>query len=133
VTTDSINRVTSAATRGDVARTLPRGLPAWSVSSGRRPLLAIVAPTTAMFRAVVSTRPWPMAEAPTSTGVFCLGIVASVAPGTPVGWLKPNRSATATSRLLPTFAPIGPKTELQDFEKDSVSEPPQASPWALEM
>ena len=125
--------MTSAATLGDVARTEPRGRPAWSVRSGRRPWLAIVAPTTAMFSEVASTVCWPMAAAPVSTDVICLGIEAAVAPGTPVGWLKPKRSATFTSRRAPSLAPIGAKTELHDFEKDSVRSPPHDSEWAFSM
>ena len=36
----------------------------------------------------------------------------------PGGSLKPKRSAVATSRLAPSLAPSGAKTELQDFAKD---------------
>ena len=53
------------------------------------------------------------------------------APGTGAGWLKPNRSATSTRRLAPSFTPSGAKTELQDSANDATSVPPHASPLAF--
>ena len=59
------------------------------------------------------------------------GIVLSAAPGIVGGWLKPNRSAMATSRLPPSLAPSGANTELHDTANAFSSVPPQASPLAL--
>ena len=59
------------------------------------------------------------------------GIVLSAAPAMSGGALKPKRSAAATRRLAPSWAPSGAKTELHDFAKETTSEPPQYSPLAF--
>ena len=53
------------------------------------------------------------------------------ASGTRGSALKPKRSAAATIRLRPTFAPSGANTELQECANDWVSEPPHDSSLAL--
>ena len=45
--------------------------------------------------------------------------------------MKPKCSAVATRRLAPSWTPSGAKTELQDFAKEMISEPPQYSPLAF--
>ena len=45
--------------------------------------------------------------------------------------MKPKRSAAATSRSAPSFAPSGAKTELQECANELASEPPHASPLAF--
>src|SRR4051794_2335986 len=77
---------------------------------------------------------WPIALAPTASASLssdALGIEFGFAAGPSSCSLKPKRSAAATSRLAPIFAPSGPKTELQDSAKDTASEPPQDSSLAL--
>ena len=59
------------------------------------------------------------------------GSVLSAAPGIPARWLKPNRSAVATSRAAPSLTPSGANTELHDTAKASSSVPPHSSPLAL--
>ena len=59
------------------------------------------------------------------------GIVGSAAPGIDGGWLKPNRSAIATSRLAPSLAPSGAKTLLQETANAFSSVPPHTSPLAF--
>jgi hypothetical protein len=54
-----------------------------------------------------------------------------LAAGTRGVELKPNRSAAATMRLAPSFAPSGANTELQECVNELVSEPPQDSLPAL--
>ena len=45
--------------------------------------------------------------------------------------LKPKRSAVATSFSAPSSAPIGAKTELQEWANDAMSDPPHDSPLAF--
>ena len=54
-----------------------------------------------------------------------------MAAGTRGVVLKPKRSAAATIRLAPSFAPSGANTELHECVKELVSEPPQDSSLAL--
>ena len=63
--------------------------------------------------------------------VLADGIVLSAAPGIEGGWLKPNRSAIATSRLAPSLTPSGANTELQETANAFRNVPPQTSPPAL--
>ena len=55
----------------------------------------------------------------------------SAAPGIGTGWLKPNRSAVATSRAPPSFAPSGANTELHETANAFSRVPPHASPLAF--
>ncbi len=55
----------------------------------------------------------------------------SAAPAIPGSWLKPNRSAIATSRVAPSLTPSGENTELQETANASSSVPPHSSPLAL--
>ena len=75
-----------------------------------------------------------MAAAPTARlsrswegGEIVLGLAAGIAGCS----LNPNARAVATRRLAPTCAPSGAKTELHEFVKAWVSDPPQASPEAF--
>ena len=75
-----------------------------------------------------------MAVEPTSSSPWIFeaaGSVLSAAPGMPGGWLKPKRSAVATSRAAPSLTPSGENTELHDTAKASSSVPPHSSPLAL--
>ena len=54
-----------------------------------------------------------------------------LAAGTSGCSLKPKRSAAATSRLAPSFAPSGPKTELQECANEFERLPPHDSSPAL--
>ena len=45
--------------------------------------------------------------------------------------MKPYCSASSTRRGPPTFAPSGANTELQEWAKESVNEPPHDSPLAF--
>ncbi len=45
--------------------------------------------------------------------------------------MKPNFFAIEYMRLAPTFAPSGPKTLLQEWANELVSDPPQTSSPAL--
>ena len=106
---------------------------AWSVGTGRRPPIAIVAPTSVISSGVARTSPCPIAEEPVSRSLSRLfgGIELSAAPGIVGVWLKPNLSAIASSRFPPTFAPSGANTELHDTANEFSSVPPQSSPLAL--
>ena len=100
----------------------------------RRPLLAIVAATDAICSGVARSVFWPIAAEPTAIASFissASGIVEIFAAGMSGCSKKPNFLAIATMRLAPTLAPSGPKTLLQDFANEMVSEPPQAESPAL--
>ena len=61
--------------------------------------------------------PCPIAEEPTArSSPMCspTGSCSRPRRGSRLGWLKPNRSAIATSRLAPSLAPSGANTELHD-------------------
>src|SRR5262249_9781734 len=99
------------------------------------PWLAIVAPTSAMPSGVARSLFWPIALEPTAIASGrsdAFGIVLALAAGTSGGSLKPDASAAATSRLAPSLAPSGAKTELHESAKDCVMLPPHDSPPALE-
>src|SRR3954469_1404781 len=94
----------------------------------------MVAGTDAMPSGVARSLFWPIALAPTarlSLSCAALGIVLGLAAGRSGFSLKPNFSAVATSRFAPTFAPSGPKTELQECAKEVVRLPPHCSSLAL--
>ena len=81
---------------------------------------------------MASTRSWPIEAAPTaSESLRSAGKTLGLAAGTRGVELKPKRSAAATMRLRPSFAPSGAKTELHECVKELVSEPPQDSSLAL--
>ena len=104
------------------------------VGIGRRPPSAIVAATSVISSAEVSTLPWPIAEEPTSSGrrsSLAEGILLSAAPGIDGGWLKPKRSAIRTSRAAPTLTPSGANTELHETANAFRNVPPHASPLAF--
>ena len=133
-TTATIICWTSWATWALVTRTKRGRWWASRVGIGRRPPIAIVAATSVISRGVVCTRPCPIAEEPTARSSpidFADGIVLSAAPGIELGWLKPKRSAVATSRLAPSLAPRGANTELHDTANELMSVPPQSSPLAF--
>ena len=101
---------------------------------GRRPPSAIVAATVAISRGLACTMSWPIAVEPTASSPWICaagGRVLSAAPAIPGGWLKPNRSAVATSRAAPSFTPSGANTELHDTANASTRVPPHSSPLAL--
>ncbi len=94
----------------------------------------MVAATSVISSGVVCTRPCPIAEDPTARSspiALAGGIVLSAAPGMELGWLKPKRSAVATSRLPPSLTPSGANTELHDTAKELMRVPPQDSPLAF--
>ena len=105
-----------------------------SVGIGRLPPSAIVAPTSVISSAEASTIPWPIALEPTASAspiVLADGICEIAAPGIELGWLKPNRSAIATSRAPPSLAPSGANTELHETANAFRKVPPQTSPFAF--
>ncbi len=118
---------------GPTTRTNFGGAPWTSVGIGRLPPIEIVAPTSVISSAVLWTMPWPIAEEPTerSSVSELRGIVGSAAPGIDDGWLKPKRSAIATSFAPPSFAPSGANTELHELAKDWSRVPPHDSPLAF--
>ena len=133
LTTASIICCSSEATWGVVTRT-NRGLAsASSVGIGRRPPSAIVAATSVIVSGVACTRPWPIADGPSSASLSRLlgGTDGSSAPGIEDGWLKPNRSAVCRNRLAPTLTPSGANTELHETANALSSVPPQSSPPAF--
>ena len=78
--------------------------------------------------------PCPIAVDPTARSSPispAAGIVERMAPASPGSSLKPNFSAVATSRSAPSCAPIGANTELQEWAKLSLSDPPHDSPLAF--
>ena len=83
---------------------------------------------------MVSTLPWPIAVEPTARSSpisSAGGIVERAAPASPGSLLKPKRSAVSTSFSAPSSAPIGAKTELQEWANVSISDPPHDSPCAF--
>ena len=133
-TTATIICWTSWATLALVTRTKRGRWWASRVGIGRRPPIAIVAATSVISSGVACTRPCPIAEEPTARSSpieLADGIVLSAAPGIEVGWLKPKRSAVATSRLAPSLTPSGANTELHDTANALSSVPPQSSPPAF--
>ena len=84
----------------------------------RTPRLAIVAATEAMPSGVALSLFWPIADAPTASASLSLGafgIVLIFAAGSSGCLVEAEASRpSATSRLAPTLAPIGPKTLLQE-------------------
>ena len=89
----------------------------------------------AICSGVASTRPWPMAVDPRSSGPSissAAGIVLASAPEIVGSSLKPKRSAAFTSRSAPTSTPSGAKTELHELAKLSLNDPPHASPPAFD-
>src|SRR3954466_748384 len=75
-----------------------------------------------------------MADEPTARSSpisAAAGIVERAAPAGPGSWLKPKRSAVATSLAAPSLAPSGAKTLLQEFANEVRRLPPQDSPLAF--
>ncbi len=100
----------------------------------RTPFSAIVAPTLAIASGVARSRSWPIAAAPTarlSRSPLGGEIRATFAAGMRGVSLNPKRSAAATRRLAPSFAPIGAKTELHETTNALTSVPPHDSLLAL--
>jgi hypothetical protein len=105
-----------------------------SVGWTRTPPVATVPASPAISSGVASTLPWPIAVEPTARSSPispAAGIVERCAPASPGSWLNPNRSAAATSRSAPSFAPSGAKTELHECANDVSRLPPQDSPCAF--
>ena len=133
-TTPIIIARTWRATRARTARWRITGSLRTIRGLARTPRSAIVAPTLAISSGVARSRSWPMAAAPTARLSFsALGceIRIAFAAGIRGRSLNPNRSAAATSRRAPSFAPSGANTELHDTTNALTSEPPHASLLAL--
>ena len=84
--------------------------------------------------ALACTCPWPIAVEPTSSSPWICAPAAACSrprPGCPASWLKPKRSAIATSRGAPSLTPSGANTELHETANASSSVPPHSSPLAL--
>src|SRR4051812_43909118 len=103
-TTAIIMSRTCEATLALTTRCFFRLVPARG-GSLRTPWLAIVAATEAICSGVALSVFWPIAAEPTAIASFIfVGTVLTLAAGMSGCWLKPNRSAIATSFLAPTFA-----------------------------
>src|SRR5215213_4553040 len=122
------------AMRGRTTRTLRVEAPGASVGRWRTPCDAIVCATEAIWSGVASVRYWPIAVAPTSSGVSISGAggrVLGTSPGTVGSAFQPKRSAAATRSGAPTLTPSGANTELHEWAKLLRNVPPQYSPLAF--